>query len=99
MFPSLPARVLSLFNGDQVVNPEKHLDKFLAICDIHSIIEEDVMVIFFLQTLVGLAYDWYLSLLVNSITYFNDIEDSFLKQYSQAMAYHTLLIKFIQIQL
>lgn len=81
------------------MNLEKHLDQFLSICDIHSIIEDDVIVRVFLQTLVGLAYDWYLSLPENSITYFNDIEDTFFNQYSQSVAYHTFLTEFTQINL
>ena len=39
------------------MNPEKQLYQFLAICEIHSISEDDVMVMVFLQTLVGISYD------------------------------------------
>ena len=81
------------------MNLEKHLDQFLAICDIHSMTADDVMVRFFLQTLVGLAYDWYLSLPANPIMSFVDIEDTFMTQYSQPIAYHTLLTEFTQIHL
>ena len=81
------------------MNPEKNLDQFLAIWDIHLVTEDDVMVRIFLQTVAGLAYDWYLSLSKNSIKCFNDIKDSFLMRYSQLVAYHTLLIDFTQIHL
>ena len=81
------------------MNREKHSDQFLAIFNIHFVIEDDVMVIFFLQTLVGPTYDWYLYLSKNSITCFNDIKDSILNQYSQPVAYHMLLIEFTQIHL
>lgn len=62
-------------------------------------IEDYVMVRFFLQNLVDLTCDWHLSLSENSITYFNDLEYTFLNRYSQAMAYHKLLIEFTQIHL
>ena len=58
-----PCWTFPLFNGDGVMNPENHLDQFLAIYGIHSMIEDDVMVIFFPQTLVGPTYYSYLSLL------------------------------------
>ena len=91
--------IFPLFNGDGVMNLENHLNQFLSICDIHSVIEGDVMVRVFLQTLVGPSYDCYLSLPTNLTTCFNDIEDAFLDRYSQAMEYHTLLVEFMQIHL
>ena len=57
------------------------------------------MVIAFLQTLVGPAYDWYLSLPTSSITSFTDIEDTFLDLYSYPVSYHTLIIEFMHIHL
>ena len=47
---ALSARVLPLFNGDGVMSPEKHLDKFLAIYDIHSVLHDDIMVRVFWKT-------------------------------------------------
>jgi hypothetical protein len=91
--PSLPGGVLPLFIGDGVMNLEKLLGQFLAICDNHPVTQDNV-VIFFLQTLVGHAYDWYLSFPTSPITCFTDIEDTFLAQYSQPMAYHILITKF-----
>jgi hypothetical protein len=60
------------------MDPKKHMDQFLSICDIHLIEHDDVMVKVFLQTLIGPTYDWYLSLLAQSIAYFDDIEDMFM---------------------
>jgi hypothetical protein len=51
------------------MDPKKHMDQFLSICDIHLIEHDDVMVEVFLQTLIGPAYDWYLSLQAQSIGY------------------------------
>ena len=97
--PSFPTSILPLFNGDGVMNPENNLNKFLTICNIHLVLEDDVMVRVFFQTIVGASYDWYLPLPTNSITCFNDIEYAILMRYSQAVAYHTFLIDFTQIHL
>jgi len=72
------------------MNPNKHLNHFLTICYIHLVTCDDVMVIVFLQTLIGPTYDWYLSLLTDSITYFDDIEYAFMNIYAHLVAYHTL---------
>lgn len=79
--------------------PEKHLNQFISICEIHSIIEDDVMVRVFLQTLVDPTYNWYLSLPDHSISSFDDMEDAFLFRYSQPIPYYTLLTDFTQIHL
>ena len=39
------------------MNRKKHLDYFLAIFNIHLVMEDDVIVRAFLQALVGLVYD------------------------------------------
>jgi hypothetical protein len=39
--------------------------KFLSMCEIHLVEHDDVMVRLFLQTLIGQAYEWYMSLPVN----------------------------------
>lgn len=78
---------------------EKHLDQFINIYEIHSIIEDDVMVRVFTRSLVGPDYDWYLSLLDHSISSFDDMEDSFLFRYSKPIPYYTLLTNFTQIHL
>ena len=62
-------------------------------------IEDDFMVRVFIQTLVVLSYDKYLSLLTNSIMCFADIEDSFLNQYFQHVVYHMFLMEFTKIHL
>ena len=70
------------FNGDNVMNTKNHLDQFLATCDIYLLTKDDVMVNVFIQTLVGPTYDQYLSILTNSISCFNNIQDAFLMRYS-----------------
>jgi hypothetical protein len=81
------------------MNHDKHLDHFLTICDIHGVVHDDVMVRVFMQTLIGPAYDWYLSLPENLITCFDDIEYAFMGRYAHHVAYHTLLTQFTQIHL
>jgi hypothetical protein len=55
--PTLPQGILPVFSGDGIMDPKKHMDQFLSICDIHLIEHDDVMVRVFLQTLIGPAYD------------------------------------------
>jgi hypothetical protein len=61
------SRIFPIFTGDGIMDPKKHMDQFLSICDIHLIEHDDVMVRVFLQTLIGPTYDWYLSLPAQSI--------------------------------
>ena len=96
---TLPVGILPIFNGNSVMFPEKHLDQFINICEIHSIIEDDVMVRVFLQTLVGQAYEWYLGLPHHSISSFDDMQYAFLFYYSHHVPYYTLLTDFTQIHL
>jgi len=79
------------------MNPNKHLDQFPIICYIHLVTHDDVMVIVFLQTLIGPTYDWYLSLSENTITYFDDIEYECIHVYVHPMECHTLITQFTQI--
>jgi hypothetical protein len=81
------------------MDPNKHMDQFLSICDIHLIEHDDVMVRFFIQTLIHLAYDWYISLPAQSFGSLDDMEDMFMTMYSQPIAYHTLVTPFTQIRL
>jgi len=55
--PNLSIGILLIFNGDGIVNPNKHLDHFLIICDIHGLVHDVVMVKVFMQTLIGPTYD------------------------------------------
>jgi hypothetical protein len=57
------------------------------------------MVRFFIQTLVRLAYDWYISLPAQSFGSLDDMEDMFMTMYAQPIAYHTLVTPFTQIRL
>ena len=91
--------MLPLLNGYGVMCPEKYLDMFLAICDIHLVLEDDIMIIAFLQTIVGQTFDRYLSLTTTWISYFNYTKDAILVRHSQPIAYHTLLTEFTQIHL
>jgi hypothetical protein len=90
---------LPTFPGDGSVDPKKHMEKFLSICEIHLVEHDDVMVRLFLQTLIGQAYEWYMSLPANSISSFDDLEAMFLTMYAPPVAYHTLLMQFTQIHL
>jgi len=78
---------------------KRHMDQFLVVCDIHIIDHDDVMVIFFLQNLIGPAYEWYLSLPTKSIKSFDDLENMFMTMYAPHVAYHMLFTQFTQIHL
>jgi hypothetical protein len=69
--PTLPQGILSIFTGDGIMDPKNHMDQFIFICDIHLIEHDDVMINVFLQTLIGPAYDWYISLPTQPIGSFN----------------------------
>jgi hypothetical protein len=58
---------------------------------------DDVMVQLFLQTLIGKSYEWYMSLPINFISTFYDLEATILTMYSPPIEYHTLLTQFTQI--
>jgi hypothetical protein len=98
-FPTLPQGVLPVFSGDGIMDPKRHMDQFLSVCDIHLIEHDDVMVRVFLQTLIGPTYEWYLSLPTQSIGSFDDLESMFMTMYAPPIAYHTLLTQFTQIHL
>ena len=36
--PTLPQGVLSVFSGDGIMEPRRHMDQFLSVCDIHLVI-------------------------------------------------------------
>jgi hypothetical protein len=89
---------LKTFSGDGAIDPKRHVDLFLDVCDFHLIEDDDVMVRLFLQTLVDQAYEWYTSLPARSIGSFEDLETMFLNMFSPPVAYHTLLttlLKFV----
>jgi len=81
------------------MDPKRHIDQFLRICGIYLIEHDDEMVKVFLQTLIGLIYEWYLSLPTHSIGSFDDLENMFMTMYAPPISYHTLLTQFTQIHL
>jgi hypothetical protein len=66
--PTLPQGVLPICSGDRVMDPKRHMDQFLAMCEIRLIYHDDVMVRVFLQMLIGPTYEWYMSLPAQSIS-------------------------------
>jgi hypothetical protein len=96
---TLPQGCLPIFNGDGSRSPKRHMDQFLAMCDMHFINHDDILVTTFLQKLVVLASYWFRSLPTGSITCFDDLKDMFLTQYTHPIIYHTLLTKFTRIHL
>jgi hypothetical protein len=76
-----------------------HLHLFLDVFYFHRVEHGDVMVRLFLQTLSGIAYEWYTMFPSRSIRSFNYLEAMFLTMFSPPISYHTLLIDFTQIVL
>jgi hypothetical protein len=97
--PTLPQGGLPMFLGDEIMDPKRHMDQFLSMCELHLIEHDDIMVRFFLQTLIGPTYEWYMSLSSWSIASFDDIETIFMTMYAPRVAYHTLLTQFTQMHL
>jgi hypothetical protein len=81
------------------MDPKRHMDQFLSMCEIHLIEHDDVMVRVFLQMLIGPSYEWYMSLPSWSISSFDDLETMFMTMYAPPIAYHTFLTQFTQIHL
>jgi hypothetical protein len=81
------------------MGPRQHMYQFLSIYDIYLIEHDDVMVIVFLQTLIGPSYVCYHSLPVCSIGSFDDLENMFMTMYAPHVSYHNLLTQFTQIHL
>jgi hypothetical protein len=96
---TLPQGVFLVFSRDGVMDPKRHMDKFLSIFDIHLIEHDDVMVRVFLLALIGTTYEWYLSLPSQSIKSFDELENIFMTMYAPPMEYHTLLTQFTQVHL
>jgi hypothetical protein len=92
--PTLSQGILPVFSGDVLMDPKRHMDLFLSICDIHLIEQYDAMVRVFLKTLIGLVYEWYIYLPAQSIGSLDDIEDMFMTIYAHPITYHTLLSQF-----
>jgi hypothetical protein len=91
--------VLPTFSGDGAMDPKKHMDKNFSTCKIHLVEHDDVMVRLFLYTLIGQAYEWYISIPSQSISSFDDLETIFLNMYAPQLAYHIILTQFTQIHL
>jgi hypothetical protein len=87
---TLPQEYLPIFNSDGLKSSQRHMDKLLAMCDMHSINHSDFLVRVFLQNLVGLASYWFWSLLASSIKKFKYLEDMFLTRYAKTIDYHNL---------
>jgi hypothetical protein len=97
--PTLPQGVFPVFSGDRIIDPKRHMDKFLIVFDIHLIEHDDVTVRVFLHDLIGPSYEWYLSLLTHYIRSLDDLENMFMTMYAPPIAYQTLLTQFTQIHL
>jgi hypothetical protein len=69
------------FFGDTSEDEEKNLFKFKSICHDFKFTEENVTCILFLQTLRGDALEWYSSLLPNSITSWDGLENPFAENF------------------
>jgi hypothetical protein len=69
--------LFSTFFGDASENVEQRSFKFKITCHDFNIIKDNVTCRLFLQTLRGNALEWYSSLIPNSITSWDVLEDSF----------------------
>jgi hypothetical protein len=75
------------------------METISSMCEINLVEHDDVMIRLLLQTLIEQSHEWYMSLLVNSISIFDYLEGMFITMYDPPKSYHTLLTKLTQIHL
>jgi hypothetical protein len=79
--PNIPIEIFSTFFGDASEDAEKHLINFKGTCYDFNLTEDNVTCRLFLQTLREDALEWYSSLMPNSITSWDVLEDSFAEKF------------------
>jgi hypothetical protein len=79
--PNIPIEIFSTFFGDASEDAEKHLINFKGTCYDFNLTEDNVTCRLFLQTLQEDALEWYSSLMPNSITSWDVLEDSFAENF------------------
>ena len=79
--PNIPIEFFSTFFGDSSEDVEQDLNNFKGTCYDFNLIEDNVTCRLFLQTLWGNALEWYSSLIPNSITSWDVLENSFAEMF------------------
>jgi hypothetical protein len=79
--PDISIEIFSTFFGDASEDVEQHLFNFKSTCHDFNLTEDNVTCRLFLQTLQGNAFEWYNSLITNSITNWDVLEDSFAESF------------------
>ena len=74
---NIPIEIFSAFFGDASEDAEKHLINFKGTCYDFNLTGDNVTCILFLQTLQEDVLEWYSSLIPNSITSWDVLEDLF----------------------
>jgi hypothetical protein len=89
---------LSRFTGNNGVIAEDHMDKFLALFQLHLINDDagDLVMKLFSATLHGDARKWYVSLPNVNITYMDQLEETFLKIWNIKIEDIHMLIKRLE---
>jgi hypothetical protein len=100
-FPSflhdLPPKIfkyLPIFNGEDDVTTEKHMETFEHFTDCLDIQHEDVFMRMFTHSLVGEVKIWFRDLPVESITSWTDFHDVFLYKWAERKSHHQYLSEF-----
>jgi hypothetical protein len=73
--------IFSTFFRDSLEDAKQHLFNFKSTCHAFNLTEDNVTCRLFLQSLRGNALQWYNSLIPNSITSLDVLEDSFEKKF------------------
>ena len=87
--PNIPIEIFYIL-WDASEDAEKHLINFKVTCYDFNLTEDNVTCILFLQTLQEDALEWYGSLISNSITSWDVLEDSFAEKFIPKVHSHVL---------
>jgi hypothetical protein len=79
--PDISIKMFSTFFGNALEDAKQYLFNFKSTYHDFNLIEDNVTCILFLQTLRGNPLEWYSSLLPNSITSWDVLEDLFVEMF------------------
>ena len=79
--PNIPIEIYYRFFGDPSEDAEKHLINLKGTCYDFNLTKDNVACRLFLQTLREDSLEWYSSLMTNSITSWDVLEDSFAEKF------------------
>ena len=74
-------KLLPKYDGEQDISAQEHMDKFLNFTDDLLIEDDDVYMIFFVQTLEGEPRKWFINFPTNYVDSWNALNTTFKRQW------------------